>query len=591
MTYRSIEVRLPAFIGALLVAAVAASVWGAYQEVKRSALQGASDRLDRVTQQIADLVAVGMRQRLAELRQLADQPAVHAFIRASKPATGAAALLPMQRFVAQSQQPSVVELWDAGGHRALVTVNAPPPLDATAARELVGAVGSNDSAAVGPLRLQGDTLVFALVVPVVDGARVAGYVVERRHVATNPKTALQLAGLIGSDATLYIGNARGDLWTDFWQPVEPPPVDPAGRRGVLQYERHGSPQLARALPVASTPWLVLVEFPRDPVLARARAFLSRAALFALLLLGVGAAAVWAISRQITRPLRELTDAAAAVTSGDYARHVDVTREDELGRLARAFNLMAQRVGDAQHTLERAVTDRTRELREAIAELEAFSYSVSHDLRAPLRAIGGFARILVEDHGPALDSEAQRLLGVIRDNAGRMGQLIDDLLDFARLNRKPMQAAPLDLDALAHDVVDELRRLDSAPPREIVIAPLPPATGDRGLVRQVLVNLIGNAFKFTRSRPDARVQIGAREDDGGPVYYVQDNGVGFDMRYADKLFGVFQRLHGAEQFEGTGVGLALVQRIIHRHGGRVWAEGKVNEGATFSFTLPEKPVTV
>ncbi len=252
MTYRSIEFRLPALIGALLVAAVAASVWGAYQEVKRSALQGASDRLDRVTQQIADLVAVGMRQRLAELRRLADQPAVHAFIRAPKPATGAAALLPMQRFVAQSQQPSVVELWDAGGHR------------------------------------------------VVDGARVAGYVVERRHVATNPKTALQLAGLIGSDATLYIGNARGDLWTDFWQPVEPPPVDPAGRLGVLQYERHGSPLLARALPVASTPWLVLVEFPRDPVLARARAFLSRAALFALLLLGVGAAAVWAISRRYTR---------------------------------------------------------------------------------------------------------------------------------------------------------------------------------------------------------------------------------------------------------------------------------------------------
>src|SRR6266571_3508848 len=425
----------------------------------------------------------------------------------------------MQRFVAQSQQPSAVELWDAGGHRALATVNAPPPLDAPAAHGLVGAVAGNDSAAVGPLRLEGDTLVFALLVPIVDGTRVTAYAIERRHVATNPTTALQLAGLIGSDATLYIGNARGDLWTDFWKRVEPPPVDPAGRRGVLQYERHGSPQLARALSVASTPWLVLVEFPRDPVLARARAFLSRAALFALLLLGVGAAAVWAISRQITRPLRELTDAAAAVTSGDYSRHVDVAREDELGRLAHAFNLMAQRVGDAQHTLERAVTERTRELREAIAELESFSYSVSHD------------------------------------------------------------------------VVDELRRLDGAPPREIVIAPLPPATGDRGLVRQVLVNLIGNAFKFTRGRPDARVQIGAREDDAGPVYYVQDNGVGFDMRYADKLFGVFQRLHGAEQFEGTGVGLALVQRIIHRHGGRVWAEGKVNEGATFYFTLPQKPVTV
>jgi len=220
------------------------------------------------------------------------------------------------------------------------------------------------------------------------------------------------------------------------------------------------------------------------------------------------------------------------------------------------------------------------------ELEAFSYSVSHDLRAPLRAIDGFARILGEDHGPALAPEAQRLLGVIRENAVRMGRLIDDLLQFSRLGRKELEVTALDLDALARSVVDELRREGGARDIDVAIGPLPPARGDRALIRQAFVHLIGNALKFTRGRPDARVEIGSRHQQDEVAYYIRDNGVGFDMRYADKLFGVFQRLHAVEEFEGTGVGLALVQRIVHRHGGRVWAEGRVNDGATFSFTLPE-----
>ncbi len=229
-----------------------------------------------------------------------------------------------------------------------------------------------------------------------------------------------------------------------------------------------------------------------------------------------------------------------------------------------------------------------QLAAANRELETFSYSVSHDLRAPLRAIDGFARILVEDHAAALDPEAQRLLGMIRDNTARMGQLIDDLLAFSRLSRKELETTTLDLRALAQGVVDELGKEEQARQITVTIGPLPPARGDRALVRQALVNLIGNAVKFTRGHSDARVEIGARRDGRDTVYYVRDNGVGFDMRYAHKLFGVFQRLHRPDEFEGTGVGLALVQRIVHRHGGRVWAEGRVNAGATFYFTLPERP---
>ena len=225
-----------------------------------------------------------------------------------------------------------------------------------------------------------------------------------------------------------------------------------------------------------------------------------------------------------------------------------------------------------------------QLAAANKELESFSYSVSHDLRSPLRAIDGFARMLAEDHGAALAPDAQRQLGVIRANAARMGQLIDDLLAFSRLGRKALEAAPVDLAELARTVAEELRREVADRPIEVAIESVPPARGDRSLLRQVLINLLANAFKFTRGRTPARITFGARRDHGETVYYVRDNGVGFDMAYAAKLFGVFQRLHRAEEFEGTGVGLALVQRIVRRHGGRVWAEARVDEGASFYFTL-------
>jgi light-regulated signal transduction histidine kinase (bacteriophytochrome) len=224
------------------------------------------------------------------------------------------------------------------------------------------------------------------------------------------------------------------------------------------------------------------------------------------------------------------------------------------------------------------------------ELETFSYSVSHDLRAPLRAIDGFARALTEDYAATLDAEGQRLLGVIRANASRMGRLIDDLLTLSRLGRKSLEPAPLDLASMARGVVAELATAEPGRQVQVDIGPLPQAYGDPGLVRQVLVNLIGNAFKFTRGQRDARVEIGARVENGETAYYVRDNGAGFDMQYAQKLFGVFQRLHRADEFDGTGIGLALVQRIVHRHGGRVWAEARVNQGATFSFTLPSRRVS-
>jgi len=236
--------------------------------------------------------------------------------------------------------------------------------------------------------------------------------------------------------------------------------------------------------------------------------------------------------------------------------------------------------DAERDRER----RTAELEAANAALESFSYSVSHDLRAPLRAMDGFARILTTDYAPRLDGEANRLLGVICDNARHMGRLIDDLLEFSRMGRKELGRRRVDMAERVGSVLSELRQVDPERAVSVRVGALPPAHVDPSMIRQVLANLVGNAWKFTQYRAEPSIEIDARAGAGETVYFVRDNGAGFDMEFADKLFGVFQRLH-PESFEGTGVGLAIVQRIIQRHGGRVWAEGKVDAGATFYFALP------
>jgi PAS domain S-box-containing protein len=234
--------------------------------------------------------------------------------------------------------------------------------------------------------------------------------------------------------------------------------------------------------------------------------------------------------------------------------------------------------------ERELQEKNTALEAANQELEAFSYSISHDLRAPLRAMGGFARILEKQLAGQLSPDAQQAIQRIRDNASKMGQLIDGLLDFSSLNWAPMTKTIVSPATIARAVFEELRPEIGSRRVEMEIPELPACEADAKLLKQVFANLLSNALKYTRGRDPAMIKVGWREENSAAVYFVEDNGAGFDMEYAGKLFRVFQRLHSADEFEGTGVGLAIVQRIIHRHGGRVWAEAQVDRGATFYFTL-------
>jgi PAS domain S-box-containing protein len=259
----------------------------------------------------------------------------------------------------------------------------------------------------------------------------------------------------------------------------------------------------------------------------------------------------------------------------FATCTDIDAQKQAENEARQLNAL----------LEKRVEERTEQLVAANKELEAFSYSVSHDLRAPLRAVDGFSRILQEDYDDKLDDEGRRVLNVIRNSSQEMSRLIDDLLAFSRLGRSNVVGGDVDMSVLVRSVLDEMRREQGTLP-EIEVRPLPPARCDHSLMRQVWINLLSNAIKFSAKAEHPSIEVGGYPEGSANVYYVRDNGAGFDMQYYDKLFGVFQRLHRSDEFPGTGVGLAIVQRVISKHGGRVWAQGAVGQGATFFFTLPK-----
>jgi signal transduction histidine kinase len=315
---------------------------------------------------------------------------------------------------------------------------------------------------------------------------------------------------------------------------------------------------------------------------------------------VGAVVSGRAQAAIARPIRDLADTATRVSrESDYSVRARAHGRDELGALVESFNGMLAHIQaqdrelrEARGTLERRVAERTRELEArsqelaaANRELEAFSYSVSHDLRAPLRAIDGFSKALLANYaGRVLDAQGDHYLERVRAATRRMSQLIDDLLHLARVTRADLASREVDITRAARAVAAELERRHPGRRVRVEIADGLTAHADPHLVTILLENLLGNAWKFTGGVPEGRIEVGAQGADGTRVLYVRDNGAGFDMAYASKLFGVFQRLHTEAEFEGTGIGLATVQRILHRHGGKIWAQAAVGEGATFFFTF-------
>ena len=371
------------------------------------------------------------------------------------------------------------------------------------------------------------------------------------------------------------------------------PTIPAGQEEAYRYGS-GEVLLVRSIVFKGKPTgMIYIQSDSQRLNARLRLYVGisgvvlAASLLAALLVSSG------FRRAVAEPIVHLADVARAVSRDkDYSvRAAPGIGRDELSELIASFNDMLSQIQErdaallqTHNELEQRVEERTNELATMNKELESFSYSVSHDLRAPLRSIDGFSQALLEDYGDKLDPEAQNHLHRVRRAAQHMAALIDDMLNLSRVTRSQILRETLDLSGIAKSIASELHEADPARNVEFIIEDGLVAMGDSHLMHAALVNLFGNAWKYTSSHPHATIEFGKSKQNGKNPFFVRDDGAGFDPRHAGRLFGVFQRLHTAAEFPGTGVGLATVQRIIHRHGGEVWAEGEVEKGATFYFTL-------
>lgn len=356
----------------------------------------------------------------------------------------------------------------------------------------------------------------------------------------------------------------------------------------------------------SRPWFVVFMQPQDVFLKPIKTQTRDMLILAIIIVAIAVIAAVSFAQFLSDPVTRLTTVASKIASGKLDQDIDTGRTDELGQLAKSFSYMQDSIRDkiaelndeidkrnrAEEALQKAhdeleiqVRNRTAELQAINRELEAFSYSVSHDLRAPLRAIDGFSQILLEDYPDALDEQGKHYLERVRAGSENMGQLIDDLLSLSRIGRRTITKKTINLETIAEKTYKSLE--DESKDRKVnfIVQQCPQVLVDPNLMQIVFVNLLSNALKFTRCRETAEIKVGFETKEKQTVFFVKDNGVGFDMKYADKVFTPFQRLHRREDYEGTGVGLSIVQRIIHRHGGRIWVESELGSGTTFYFTVP------
>jgi signal transduction histidine kinase len=584
----SISIKLPLLIGLLLVVVTGIYSWAAYHELKRSTMTAGAGRLQAVTDQLAQLLEVSGEQFRGIVRGLARSPAVREYLADPSESRKAAVLAALEPVGRDTEEVMAVELRGIDGHMILSAGDTGRWVEPSEDRVLVSTLGHGDSATVGHFFAVGDTITYAAAALVQGTAGARGYLIQWRRINSSSGQKGQIAQLIGSHANLLIGNPATGVWTDLAYRTDPPPVPVTAAADKLSYDRPGTgPVLAAARPVRGTPWFVVVEFPRASVLAPARQFVGQLALIGSVILVLALIVTWVLSRRLTGPLVRLTDAAETIAAGGWGKPIGISRTDEVGRLSASFDAMATHIRSAQEDLTERVQARTAELQERNEELEAFAYSLAHDLHAPLRALDGLSRILLEDHGKSLDGDGRRCAEMISEAARTMGQMIRDLLAYSRLARSDLQLEPLQLPAIVERATAQVAGAVAERHAKIVVEePLPAAVGHDATLVQVLANLLGNGIKFVPAERTPEVRVRAETADRVVRLWVEDNGIGIASEHQDRIFRVFERLHPVDDYSGTGIGLAIVKKGVERMGGRVGVESLPGHGSRFWVDLPQ-----
>jgi signal transduction histidine kinase len=586
----TIQQKLPLLISGFVLAVIVLYSWGSYEAVKAASLDVAHQRLAALTDQFAQLLDQSAKAETKAIHTIATDPAIHAFVSSGGRASKDAALAAV-RAGARPELTMRTEILDANGDPVAADVSGSLERHEELATDIAKAATGPDFAAVSRFRLINDTIVIPSVGAVMDGNKPIGYVVRWRRLNSGAPQARQsldaLTKLLGGKAALYIGNDRGDVWTDLVSAAPKPPGGIDLQPGKFrEYTRPGSGDVvATTHVVPSVPWVVLVEMSQQAVMAPAQLFLKRALAIGVGVLLAATLLVWLAARSITKPLTELTGAAAALAAGDYSTVVESGRTDELGQLSHAFNAMIGHVEAAQEGLEEKVRERTEQLRERNEELETFGHSISHDLRAPIRAMGGFSQALLEDYGDQLDATGRDYAERVVAASRRMDALIQDLLAYSRVSRSDIDITNVSLADVATEALAQVEGEVAAAGATVHVAPdMPMVRGHRVTLVQSVTNLIANGLKFVPTGRTPAVVMRAERRNGHTRIWVEDNGIGIDAAHHERVFGVFERLHQNDQYAGTGIGLAIVRKSVERMGGRVGVVSAMGEGSKFWIEL-------
>ncbi|HEX7847537.1 MAG TPA: ATP-binding protein, partial [Chitinophagaceae bacterium] len=579
---QSIQQRLPVLICILLLITILTFGWMSYRRVRSSAIEAGEIRLRSLSNQLSNMFAQQAQALVASSRAAASREPLKKFLLSN----GRDSTDEVRKIIQSLKRDSTwVYAEIVNKQDEVMLADSSSRTAAPISFQQLRSEGKIDTNRVGKIYRSGDSMYYPIVTAILNGKDISGYLIRWRLMHATKDAINRFTLLLGDSVTLYVGNMDGSLWSDLATPVSFIPAGIDGPREPFAYNRNNGEYFAAVAPVNNTQWLIMTEMSANRITGTAASFLKTAIITGFALLLVGVLLTWLLSRSITTPLKKLNSAAASIAGGDFSKKVSVEGKDEIGQLAVSFNTMVDEIYRSQKDLESKVRERTAQLETSNAELESFSYSVSHDLRAPLRAINGYSIILKEDYAEKLDPEANRVINAIISNATMMGKLIDDLISFSKINKRETHYHTVDMKLMAERCYQELQQGQQSAKVNIEIDDLPSCYGDGSLLKQVWLNLISNAIKYSAKKETPYIRIGYQKEAERVIYFVQDNGVGFEMKYVNKLFGVFQRLHKYEDFEGTGIGLALAKRILKKQGGEIWANAEIGIGAVFYFSLP------